>query len=78
MSDIDICDPLVCPDGNCPGCQDGNRWCSDPRCAPYCGNCTQMQDNEYVGALVTFIIITCLMVAFFLMWFVYGPSMIHT
>lgn len=73
----DLCNSITCPDGNCEGCRDGQKWCQDPRCDPYCGNCTKMQDDEYIGGLVTLIIVACLMVAFIIMLFLYGPSMIH-
>lgn len=74
---MDICNTITCPDGNCPGCKEGKQWCLDPRCDPYCANCSMLQGDEFIGAMVTLIIVVCLMALLFIVVFLYGPSMVH-
>lgn len=71
------CNPDVCPDGNCIGCQNGQTWCQDPRCDPYCPNCPIPDDYDFVVNMVMIIIILCLFMAIFIIIFIYGPPMIH-
>lgn len=70
-------DPLTCPDGNCVGCKNGEVWCQDPRCAPYCaGNqCVFTAAHDFNGNMVVFTILICLLAMLFIIWFVYGPHL---
>jgi hypothetical protein len=52
-----------CKDGNCVGCKNGEVWCNDPRCHPYCRECHLTQNSDTVGY-------------FFLLIFVIGIIMI--
>lgn len=70
-------DPLTCPNGNCIGCKNGVPWCTDPRCSPYCANCGMVDNVETLGNITVTIILLCLVAILFVVWFVYGPSLIH-
>ena len=70
-------DPLTCPDGNCPGCKNGQTWCQDPRCSPFCRNCAMQQDHDFNGTIVVIVIIICLLAILFIMWYAYGPQLLH-
>jgi len=37
-----------CPDGNCQGCRNGQIWCHDPSCEPYCRGCQPPNNHERV------------------------------
>jgi hypothetical protein len=75
----DICgDPVACPNGNCVGCKNGEPWCLDPRCSPYCGTsprCAIPDDHDFNGNIVFGIIMICLVTIFFIVWYVYGPTL---
>lgn len=68
-------DPVSCKDGNCPGCKDGQLYCSDPRCSPYCQDCAfPVQTHDFNGGMVIVVILICLIAIFFIVWFVWGPQ----
>lgn len=61
----DYCkDKILCPNGNCPGCKNKEKWCNDPRCTPYCHNCKVIVSyNIFTNiffAFLTFILIVSL------------------
>lgn len=70
-------DEVFCPNGNCPGCKNGEVWCQDQRCSPYCKNCSMQKATDYNGNLVVIIILIVLVTILFIIWFVYGPSLIQ-
>lgn len=69
-------DPVICPGGNCPGCQEGEIWCQDPRCFPNCPGdvCMIPEDYNFTTNVVIACIIVCLFVILFIVWFAYGPK----
>jgi hypothetical protein len=62
----DTCaDVITCPDGNCEGCLNGVRWCSDVRCAPNCTDCFDPDNNDrYVTGVLIVIMIALLFILF--------------
>jgi hypothetical protein len=70
-------DPVSCLNGNCVGCKDGQVWCQDPRCAPYCPGtqCAIPADHDFNANIMIGIILICLTTIFFMVWFVYGPRL---
>lgn len=73
-------DPVICPDGNCPGCKNGSLYCQDTRCAPYCQGChnVKIETHDFNANMMIFIILICLIVIFFIVWFVWGPSLFQS
>ena len=73
-------DPLTCKNGDCIGCNNGNVWCLDPRCAPYCSNpsCVYPYDHDFNANMVIVTILLCLFTIFFIVWFIYGPQLIES
>lgn len=67
-----------CPDGNCTGCKDGQIWCQDPECQPYCAGCAIQEATDFNGSMVVIIILICLIAILFIVWFVYGPGLFET
>jgi len=67
------CTGPFCTNGNCPGCKDGNKWCYDPRCAPFCPRCYISEDkptDHAVGvALISILAVGIALILFIL----YGP-----
>lgn len=51
------CQRPVCPGGNCIGCKDGKLYCGDPRCHPYCPECTAPPNAELYGGIIIGIIL---------------------
>lgn len=72
----DCSDTAQCPNGNCIGCKDGQTWCGDPRCAPYCPGEICVMDGEHDNAIniVIIVILLCLITILIIVWFFYGPS----
>lgn len=70
-------DPVICPNGNCVGCKNGQIWCQDPRCSPYCASssCVIQDDHDFNGNLVVVVILLSLIAILFIVWFVYGPQL---
>lgn len=64
---------VICPDGNCMGCKNGNSWCKDPKCYPYCPGCSMPEEIDFNGNMVLIVILVCLIAILFIVWFVYGP-----
>lgn len=74
---MSICnDTLLCPNGNCTGCKDGQVWCQDPRCSPYCPGeqCLMDKEHDTTVNFVMVIIILCLITILIIVWFFYGPA----
>lgn len=71
----DCADPLTCPGGNCVGCRNGQVWCQDPRCQPYCGGCAIPSTFDFNANMTIIVILLCLITIFFIVWFVYGPQL---
>ena len=71
-----ICQSNTCHQGNCPGCKDGQIWCDDPRCSPYCIGCQPPGYNsEIINALFAGLLIL-LLLGVFLSLFLYGPRFV--
>lgn len=70
-------DPGACLNGNCIGCKNGQPWCQDPRCAPYCPGsvCKFESSHDFNGYMVVIIILICLVTILFIVWFAYGPQL---
>ena len=66
-----------CPSGNCEGCKNGEKWCDDPRCFPYCRGCALIKDHETISAIGVWIIIATLLMITFLLFIAYGPRMVE-
>lgn len=66
----------LCADGNCIGCQNGQIWCQDPRCHPYCQGeeCLMSSDHDANANIVIIIILLALIMILIIVWFFYGPS----
>ncbi len=47
----------TCPGGNCKGCRNMERWCSDPRCHPRCKECEQPRSLTLFGIIVIIVVI---------------------
>lgn len=73
-------DEKRCPQGNCIGCKNGQLWCRDPRCSPYCPEAACIMDVEHrnVVNLTMTLILSCLVVILFIIWVFYGPSFYKT
>jgi hypothetical protein len=67
-------DPVTCPNGECSGCKNGQVWCQDPRCQPYCPNCNITRNHEFNVNMTVIIILICLIALLFIVWFIYGPQ----
>lgn len=72
---FDPCNNKFCPDGNCIGCKNGQVWCQDPRCQPYCSMCAIQTTTDFNGNIVFLVILSCLITTLFIVWFVYGPQL---
>lgn len=73
-------DPDICPGGGCTGCQNGEVWCQDPRCTPFCpgSECiAQVQTHDTNGNLVVLIILLGLFTLLFVVWYMYGPRLLE-
>lgn len=42
---MDRCSNILCENGNCIGCKNGQLYCQDPRCFPNCPNCENTTDD---------------------------------
>ena len=69
---------MSCPNGDCIGCRNGQVWCQDPRCAPYCPDCGIPSDFDSIVNMTIVIILFCLLAILFIVWFVYGPQLFET
>lgn len=67
-------DPVTCPGGNCIGCKDGQTWCQDPRCEPYCADCSVPPDHDTISGIVVVLIVFCLIALLAAVWLTYGPD----
>ena len=70
-------DTIICKNGDCKGCKNGKINCNDTRCAPYCPGCGIPENHDFNGSMVIIIILLCLIAILFIVWFVYGPQLIH-
>lgn len=71
----DCKDPITCPGGNCLGCRNGQIWCQDPLCQPFCPNCAIPNAFDFNANMTIIVILICLIAIFFIVWFVYGPQL---
>ena len=67
----------ICPNGSCTGCKDGNLWCSDPRCTPYCPECEMPKNHETIVAFLVIVVVIILTIIIFIMIYSYGPYMLN-
>jgi hypothetical protein len=75
MSFTGRCDDYTtCAQGNCIGCKDGQIWCADPRCEPYCSNCAIDTAHDFNANIVTIIILACLAAMLLIMLIFHGPT----
>jgi len=67
------CTGPFCPDGNCDGCKDGIKWCTDPRCAPFCPQCfiQPQQSTDHAISVVSIAFIAAVLAI--ILFIVYGP-----
>lgn len=56
------CRSDFCPGGNCAGCKDGQIWCQDPRCDPYCPGCIVPDNYDRFVNTVLLIFLVCFIV----------------
>lgn len=70
-------DPVTCPNGNCEGCKDGVLWCQDPRCQPYCPECSIPKDHDFAVWTMFLIIVLILIALIAIMLFAYGPKIFY-
>lgn len=70
-------DPILCPDGNCIGCKNGVTWCHDPRCDPYCTDCTPRDNQERFGNMVILIILVGLLAILGVFVVAYSPNSVY-
>ena len=69
----------ICPGGNCVGCNNGQTWCDDPRCHPYCPGeaCFMHEEHDPVANIVITVIFFCLAALLVVLWLYLGPSYIE-
>ena len=67
------CTGPFCTDGNCPGCKDGNKWCFDPRCAPFCPQCYISGDKPVDHAVSVAIFAFLAILSAIIIFLTYGP-----
>lgn len=67
-SDTSSCTNRACLDGNCEGCKDGVKFCSDPRCFPRCRDCHRTRHSS-LAFIVYFV---GLMMALALSYYIYS------
>lgn len=70
-------DKTFCPDGNCTGCKDGNKWCKDPRCDPYCQDCEAPKELDLAITVTIWIIIFILVTITIAIIALYGPTLVE-
>lgn len=65
-----------CPGGNCVGCNNGQVWCDDPRCHPYCPGteCFMHREHDPIANIVMVVIFICLVTILAILWFYLGPT----
>lgn len=69
--------PKLCQlDPFSPGCKQGESWCNDPRCSPYCNNCPapphhDIFNNAFFVLLI--FVFACIVIVLFL-WLYYDNS----
>lgn len=71
-----LCERESCFEGNCPGCKDGQRWCQDPRCEPYCVGCQPPKQNFEVVNILFATFLFVLLLGVLISLFFYGPKFI--
>ena len=69
--------PVTCPNGNCEGCKKGVVWCQDPRCQPFCAECSLPEEHSFAVNVVFIIIILILIAMIFILLFSYGPKVFY-
>lgn len=78
-----MCDNTkTCPNGNCPGCRNGQVWCQDPRCVGSCPDCFYDPDRERTeGLMIMLIVVIMLFVLIIIVvnyghrfWYYYVPD----
>lgn len=67
------CSATTCLNGNCPGCRNGQLYCSDPRCYPNCAGCTTSEGSNSNNWIIVTIILVLLGVLL-VMGFIVGYS----
>lgn len=65
-----------CEDGNCIGCKDGQKWCQDPRCSPFCRGCSTPEGFDIIINIVFLVIVLVLILVILLLLFFYGPRLV--
>lgn len=72
---VNICQRSTCKEGNCPGCKDGERWCDDSRCSPYCVGCQPPGYNFQIVNVLFATFLVLLLLGLFVAIFFYGPRL---
>lgn len=73
---VNLCQKTTCYQGNCPGCKNGEKWCDDPKCTPYCTSCQPPISNDSVVNVLFATILIILLLGVFLSMFLYGPRFV--
>ena len=76
MSQIDPCTEITCENGNCVGCKNGQLWCDDPQCDPFCRGCEPPSDYETVTNMMLMIITIVFLVIIFMLLYFHGPRFV--
>jgi len=58
---------------NAPGCKDGEQWCQDPRCEPYCTNCNVPEGNDLFISVIFFLFIILALFIMFVIFYFFSP-----
>lgn len=77
----DCGDLVTCPNGNCIGCKNGQIWCQDPRCDPYCpGTICKYPgpEHDFNANLMMVVILISLITILIIVWFIYGPQLFES
>lgn len=71
------CLSKLCEGGNCEGCKNGETWCDDPRCTPYCRGCPVHSQIRTGGWIVMIIIVILIIFAIIIMFALFGPRLVR-
>jgi len=71
------CKKSLCKNGKCVGCKEGEAWCDDPECFPFCRGCEFSKSHEETGNWAIAIILVLLIVLFLILMISYGPNFIQ-
>lgn len=73
MSSCDI----NCTNGNCIGCKNGETWCGDPRCYPYCTDCLPNEGNHRLEIVVFVLLLVSFVLLLLGLYYLYGNYRVY-